>query len=506
MRRIWLLVLSLWLPAAQAALQPDLSRLDALPLHVASPAVTAKAIEAAENVKGRGPALFAVTVPLPVDLSGGVWDEQAGVGRWRTRVYSAGAQALLMEFTRFHVPDGASLWIYDAAGRTVQGPYDARNHSPEGSLWTALVPGETAVLELRVPSVKRGDVELALGRLGHAYKNARDLGDSGPCNIDTACPLGDAWRDEIRSVVKLQIPSGDNVGLCSGTLINNLAQDDKAYVMTADHCGIRNSSPPSGVVVYWNFQNSACNGADNAPDDQTQTGAVLRARDEATDLSLLELSQRPSAAFNVYYAGWDASGTGGDSGVSIHHPSGDAKKVTEFTTPLVQSSIRLPGGDFDIPAWRVTWSQGTTEQGSSGSGLWNQDRRIVGVLSGGSASCAQSDDPDFYARLDRQWTAQPQASGQLKAWLDAVDTGLRQVAGKEAGAGPVPTPAPSPTPTPTASPAPTASPGDGGGGGGGTVSPWLLVLLLAAGAGRRLVHGRRSGCAAYGAALPPIGR
>lgn len=447
----------------------DLSDLDALPLHVAPPAATAKAIEAAQDVKGSGPALFAVTVPLPVDLAGGVWDEpEAGVSRWRTRVYSAGAQSLLMEFARFRVPEEAALWIYDAGGHAVQGPYDARNHTADGSLWTAMVPGETAVIELQVPTRRREDVELHLGRLGHAYRNAAQLGDSGACNIDAVCPLGDAWREESRSVVKVQVPvTLGFVGLCSGTLVNNTAQDDRPFILTADHCGIgRIGSPASGVVVYWNFQNSAC-GVDNAPDDQAQSGATLRARDRDTDLSLIELNQPPSAAFNVYYAGWDASGAGGNSGVSIHHPSGDAKKISEFTAPLVAANVQITTGGPQIPAWEVRrWAQGTTEEGSSGSGLWNQNRRIVGVLSGGSAACEgniDNDEPDFYARLERQWTAGAEPSAQLKAWLDPTGSGCRAIGGKNPG---------------SAAPA-ECSDGSSGGGGGGALGLSLLLALLA---------------------------
>ncbi len=471
MRRILLALPLLWLTGASAALKPDLADLDALPLHAAPPAATAKAIEQARAVKGAGPAIFAVTTALPLGLEAGTWDEpQAGVARWRTRVFSAQAQALLMRFDRFDLPASAKLWIYDAQGRVVQGPYLGAAHNAKREVWTATVPGDTAVIELRVASHDRSRVALGLSRLGHTFKNDRDLGDSGSCNINTACPLGNDWRDEIRSTVKLQIPFGANsVGVCSGTLINNLAQDDTPYILTADHCGIGNpGSPPAGVVVYWNFQNSGCNTLD-APDGQNQTGTILRARDEPTDLSLLELEQAPSAAFNVYFAGWDASGTGGFSGgVGIHHPSGDAKKISEYDRTLDRDTVNIGGSD--IPAWRVTWGQGTTEQGSSGSGLWNPDRQVVGVLSGGGASCQNLDSPDFYARLERQWLANPQPAGQLKAWLDP--DGVSGDSPKVAGKNPSATPAPSPTPNPTATPTP-----DGDGGGGGLGLPLLGVLL-----------------------------
>src|SRR5690606_29337210 len=119
MRRILLVLALLWLTGAQAALKPDLGELDTLPLHAAAPAVTAKAIERARARKGAGPAIFAVTTALPLGLDDGLWDEpQSGIARWRTRVFSADARALLMVFERFELPDSAKLWIYDAQGRS----------------------------------------------------------------------------------------------------------------------------------------------------------------------------------------------------------------------------------------------------------------------------------------------------------------------------------------------------------------------------------------------------
>ncbi len=433
-------LLALAFTALAHGYSPDLKQLDSLPLHVAPLTVVEKQVAAARAVKGSGPALFAATVALPVDLDGGVWDAvDADTWRWRSRVYSAGARSLLMSFGEFDLPAGAALWIYDAEGRTVQGPYTRADRTPEGGLWTPIVPGDTAVIEVRVPRDRREQLRLKLARLGHGYKNARDLGESGACNVDVACALGDGWRNEIRSVVKLQVPAGAFVGLCTGTLVNNLRQDDTPYVLTADHCGIGDiGSAASGVVSYWNFQNTACAGADNASDSNTQTGATLIADDRDTDLTLIRLNSKPSAAYNVYYAGFDASGAGGSSGAGIHHPGGDAKKISSYSSALTQSTVRIEAGGPDIPAWRVLqWDLGTTEPGSSGSGLWNQNRRVVGTLSGGGAACVGNVDnnaSDYYARLDTQWTAKAAAASQLKAWLDPDNSGTRSVAGKNPGA------------------------------------------------------------------------
>lgn len=430
--------LLLILSASATAFTPDLRDLDGLPLHVAPVAAVAKQIAATENLKGRGPAPFAVLVDLPVALDGGRWDTPTpGMQRWRARVYSAGARSLLMAFEQFELPAGATLRLYDVTGKTVHGPYTRADRTPEGGLWTPIVPGETAVIELQVAAGQRDQVRLRLASLGHAYKNVADLGSSGRCNIDTACSLGDDWRNEIRSVVKLQIPFGRAVGLCTGTLINNLRQDDTPYVLTADHCEIGSSgSPASGVVAYWNFQNSVCAGTDNADDIQAQTGTTLIADDRGTDFTLLRLNTPPSASFNVYFAGFDAGGTGGTGGVGIHHPQGDAKKISRYARALIRDSVQIEFSGPNIPAWQVPqWDEGTTEPGSSGSGLWNQSRRIVGTLSGGGAACVGSVDnnePDFYARLDAQWTANAAADGQLKAWLDPDNTGATGVAGRNA--------------------------------------------------------------------------
>src|SRR5690606_15683897 len=135
--------------------------------------------------------------------------------------------------------------------------------------------------------------------------------------------------------------------------------------------------------------------------------------------------------------------------------------------PLQTANVQIQPGGPSIPAWQVSrWSQGTTEQGSSGSGLWNESRRVVGVLSGGSAACSGSVDDgrsDFYARLDRQWQANAAADGQLKAWLDPIGSGAREIAGRSA---------------------------DGrsdGGGGGGAIGLVSLLLLC----GMRLTAGWR---------------
>jgi len=464
-----------------------------------------------EALKGE-PLRFAVTVPLSLDVRHGRWDSpRAGLSRWQLRIESTGARSLALQLRQLQLPEGAQLWFYDASGRDVQGPFSP-NSATALSGHLPLVRGETAVLEVLVPTERAGELSFVLAEAYHGYRDLTGQGndpkaaigsDSGSCNINVVCSQGNNWRDEIRATVLLTVGGST---LCTGTLVNNTRRDDRPMVLTANHCGLRSSNTAT-TIAYFNTQSGSCNGNDDGRVDQNLAGGSFLARDENSDFTLYTLASAPPAAFNAHYAGWDArSGVAPQSGVTIHHPSGDEKKISVYNTAGVAEEDVLIGtiGDgFRVDAWRIQWAQGTTEQGSSGSGLWNQNKQVVGVLSGGGASCNSPTEPDFFGRLDRAWTANTASTGQLKAHLDPGNTGCLQLAGKNPGIStpvascsptptptpapaptPTPTPAPTPTPTPVPTPSPTPSPSPTPGGGstdsGGALGLTLLLPLLAA--------------------------
>lgn len=475
-----------------APLQPDLSQLQSLPLHLVPAPVLPKA--EAPGDKG-SPLRVAVKVPLTLSLLDGVWDEpQAGTSRWRTRVYSAGAKSLALAFSQASLPEGAEVWLYDQGGKVVQGPYTAANRSADGRLWTAVVPAESAVMELRLPSARKAEAALQLASVNYGTRDFEKAalmpGNSGSCNIDAACAAGDNYRNEIRAVGVYTVEAGSNVFICTGQLINNFRQDSTPYFLTANHCGVTSGNANS-VMLYWNFQRNSC-GSGTGSLMQSQSGAIFRAADSTSDFTLLQLVSAPSGTFNVYYQGFDAGGSAPQSGVAIHHPAGDEKKISVFTSPAMQRNVTIDGRSTD--AWEVFWTQGTTEQGSSGAGLLNQNRRLVGVLSGGAASCDDSSTPavdertlpDYFGRLARAWQASTTSgAGQLKAWLDPDNSGQLSLCGQNPGV-----PCDSSRRT-SGSTAPGTIPGGGSGAplenGSGAFGQMLLaVLALAALLRRRL--------------------
>lgn len=482
------------------ALTPDLSSLTSVPALTAK-TPSAKKIEQARS-KTR-PYLFAVNAPLKATLASGLWDRlDTGTWRWRLRVGSPGAKSLSLEFSRFHLPAGAELWFYDARGALVQGPYTPANHTPEGKLWTAMILGSRGVIELHVPYALRDQVELELTSLKYGFRGlgsadageTKSAGPPGPgtsdgCEIDVVCPQGQPWPNEIRSVALISI---NGEGFCSGQMLNNTAQNNDPLFVTANHCGIGQNHcgqnqtdfcSPSSVVFYWNFENSSC----RAPSDgqrqtggslnQAQAGSSLLARDSNSDFTLLRLSQFPAPEWNVYLSGWNATSNGPQNGASIHHPSGDVKMISLYNSAPPRGQRQMPAGPTQT--WDVIWSQGTTEQGSSGSGLWDQNHLVVGWLSGGPINACETG-PDQYSRMDVAWDSQPAVDQQLKAYLTANGSDTMVLCGRNLGG-------------PACETQPTPGGGDQPSGGGdekrGGALAWTLLLpLFFFGASRRRIR------------------
>ena len=66
-----------------------------------------------------------------------------------------------------------------------------------------------------------------------------------------------------------------------------------------------------------------------------------------------------------------------------------ARQPSPFCGNLENSHIVVTG-----------WDDGTTERGSSGCSLFNSDQNIVGILSGGSASCPDGQGFDLFGKLE----------------------------------------------------------------------------------------------------------
>ena len=364
---------------------------------------------------------YAAVLEVDIDpLRNGSWqivDRQNA--RWQLRLISKDALSLSLAFERFHMPPGGKLWISAADGQRI-GPFTSADNEEHGQLWTPPLPTRELLLELEIPMRHLEKLELELSRVHHGYVGFGEPAaeKAGSCHSNVACADSDEWADAARSVGLVSI---EGVRYCTGFLINNTSKDGRPYLITARHCGVHTGNAAS-VVVMWNYRRD-CGAAQEQPwTRHFQSGAAVRAVDRGTDLVLLELDDPPSPEFGVYYAGWDRSGGDPLRTSVIHHPNTDVQRIAvdlevARTTAYLQDGEQRSGDHLRIGDWEV----GTTEGGSSGAPLFDENYRAVGVLHGGYAGCGVSR-PDWFGRLSSAWDAGGSKATRLREWLDPFDT------------------------------------------------------------------------------------
>lgn len=394
------------------------------PQQLILPAVDAAALMAEDAARAaagiKGPYRFGFNHAVDLGTAEhGTWHVLRNGDRvWRITITCPEAYSINFRFDRYVVPEGARVFVYNDEGRWL-GAFTAASAGGLQSMGVSQMPGSRITIEYHEPLAVAGLGELHVDRVTHAYrdvfrlmKDLREFGESGACNINVICPEGDGWRDQIRSVA---IITTGGSGFCTGALLNNCAQDSTPYFLTAAHCL---DADVANWVFRFNWDSPVCDPTEMGPIDQTVANCVLLTSNTPTDMAFVELSTIPPAAYDVYYAGWDKSGVAPDSACSIHHPSGDIKKISLAAGPLPQANIDLGTGAADC--WQVpVWGAGTTEPGSSGSPLFNQDRRVIGQLYGGAANCANSVD-DYYGRFDLSWPLLEQYLGSCGDTLSGL--------------------------------------------------------------------------------------
>lgn len=122
--------------------------------------------------------------------------------------------------------------------------------------------------------------------------------------------------------------------LCTGSLINNTAEDKKPYILTSQHCLYSQVGKEATEeemkqwIFYFNYEHIRCGDERIAP-YHTITGCKLLASSSlrgGSDGMLLMLNRDIPENLDIYFNGWDRRDIPAVSGVCIHHPNGDVKK------------------------------------------------------------------------------------------------------------------------------------------------------------------------------------
>lgn len=336
----------------------------------------------------------------------------------RVDVHSPGAAAtrLSLALSRAH-PDLTIRFAGNGAGAEVFGPRPlnaiVESTARDGLFWTPVLEGDTASLEVHAaPGASLDGVTLHFGPLAHMVlageslrrvdgKRAVDIGASASCNIDIACVAPSAALTQAANSVGKMV-FNDRAGfayLCSAVMLNDSTRTFTPYLLSSNHCIAEDPAfIASTINVYWFFRAHACNSLAIPPFALQTGGATLLARSDDWDWLLLRLNTAPPVG--VTFSAWRAEPVPeGAIATGLHHPEGDLAKFSQGNTTGYQ--LFRDGTTFI----RMVWSQGTTENGSSGSGLFTylasgDFYEVRGALFGGDASCANRNGDDYYSRLD----------------------------------------------------------------------------------------------------------
>ena len=371
---------------------------------------------------------------LTLENAGKFTNLENGDRVWHLEIESTAGKSIALFYEDFHLPIGAKLFFFDKEKTQIKGAYTSANNKASGKFFTGFIHSEKAILEYYEPADVIGQGHFTIFRIDQSAesvavgKNALlDLGfgTASDCNLNVNCSEGDAYQQEKQGVCRIMMTVEEGTAWCSGTLMNNIRNDETPYVLSAFHC-TDGFTPLHDLWRFdFNYEGIACENPSEEPDFQSIVGCSLRAGRQETDFQLLEISQNVPVNFGVYFNGWDRSAAIPTEATLLHHPSADIKKVAHDNNSLIiHPNILNWSNDISTPAnyhFRSVLDIGTFEVGSSGCPILDENKRVVAQLHGGNLGCTNA--TIYGGRLFYSWEDGDSAAEQLAPWLDPDNTG-----------------------------------------------------------------------------------
>lgn len=410
----------------------------------------------------------------------GIWDTLPEGRILRVRIVSPGAISHAFLFSDFHLSDKAELYVIEENTAYYKGPYTYRNNKPYNRHTIGSTFGSSHILELYEPFEEFGGNTLLLATIYQGYRyisipenvvngkeeqilrrfGASNTTSDPNCNPNVNCPYGDDWCKEKYAVCLLEMPFGSSYQYCTGTLINNTANDFRPFVLSAWHCANRGNncdldngdinSIQDWVFVFNWWSNTSPNCANHGSEVQAlaningkeYSGGDFRAGFRDTDMLLVEIKTTnnggefdPVPIKGFYYAGWSRSTLLPQQATLLHHPNGDIMKYASCNDT---TGIQPQGAGHDCSDglldnirpitsnyWEIKFDIGHTEGGSSGSAVFDQNHLIRGILSShtDNRSCNRALRREtWFGKFDVSWNGGGSSDSRLKDWLDPISS------------------------------------------------------------------------------------
>lgn len=392
---------------------------------------------------------------LNIDNAGNWITLPGGEKIWQLRLQAKDAIALMLYYKEFYIPEGGRLFIYNADKSHIIGAFTHAN-SVTSKFATEFVAGDDIILEYEA-AANGEKPRIHIDEVGYGYNHlsvsnplrSPDSELSGPCMVNINCEEGDEWQNQKKGVCWIVEKIGDYAFICTGSLINNTAKDKKPYILSAFHCteDLTNNVSASKEdynqwMFYFHLEHTGCDNTSPIQSYKTIQGCsrvVAIPVENGSDGLLLLLNENIPESYDVYFNGWDRSNNISLSGVGIHHPGGDLKKISTYGNHLPSSATWQNASSNEKGTANAHWNiifdetpngHSVTEGGSSGSPVFNQNKLIIGTLSGGNSSCDNPEGINLYGKLFYHWDKYSQAdTGRMDKWLDPLGLGVTSLNG-----------------------------------------------------------------------------
>ncbi len=399
-------------------------------------------------------------LPSSADLA---WKSVEGGTAAQLAVSSPQAGAMRLAIDLSAVPESVEIVAFGSGTPSrLEGPVRVGDIADRTQpWWSPITDGDTQTLEFFVPKgIDASSLQFRVTGVSHLFttvasglqKDTSDINTSGLCNVDIKCSTlfpTLAFQNVRNSVALMVMQDGRNVFECTGQLLNDTGNTHTPWFFSANHCFDNENAPfktPSQMQTVantlqtlWFFEALTCsNPRDTTVPNfvQLNGGSTYLYSNQPSDVLMVKLND--PAPTGSFFAGWNANSLAvGTAIVVVHHPEGDLKKVSQGS--LVADSL-FTGTTATNLFNEVKYSSGTTEPGSSGSGLFSFDGseyQLRGALFGGAAACVSQSstvantESDWYSQFDKAYASlQPYlnpaivpATNYSDLWYNANESG-----------------------------------------------------------------------------------
>lgn len=388
------------------------------------------------------PTRFGKGIDVSVSFEDGIWTDVEKGRIWSSSFKSEGAKSLSFVFTSLILPPGGTLEIVNNDGSILYGPVTQKFIPRNGKFFTDVIKGDVVTIYLFEPSAYYAQSSLFISRIIYGYRDTEGcngtgyMGASSPCNVDVACHP--EYNEDSKAVARILVGGNNTYSYCSGALIRTTDNTFRPFILTAFHCVDVNhdgilSMEEKEAVSNWSFtfgQKKIYCGQDVLNSGSGYYGGILRAAWKDTDFALVEIiNQYPDPVGNpdLTWLGWDRTNNTPTGGACLHHPCGDAMKISISDESFISTGYNGQGTDN---LWKVNFDIGIVQTGSSGAPILNPNHRFVGQLSTGHTSgnpCNWNE--GWFGKFSESWTGGGTNDTRLSNWLDPIGTNQTTING-----------------------------------------------------------------------------